>query len=254
MTDVQPLRVLVTGSAGTIGASACAALKARGHFVRGLDRRPSLPTRMHEQVLAELTDGAALHEAARGMDAVVHLAARPGDGNFLTDLLEPNVVGLHHVCEAARLGGARRLVLTSTCQVLMGGPWSGRLNRTDEPYAVANHYAATKVFLEALGQLYAYKHGLEVVVARPGFCPRGQREVKMIQDDATAKSIYLSHHDAGRFFTAAVEHPFTGYGVCYVASRPAEHRLDLEPGRRLLGYDPQDDFPEGLDPEILQPT
>ena len=61
--------VLVTGGTGRLGVHAVAAVRARGHEVRILSRRPGA-----DHVVADLDTGAGLAEAVAGVDAVVHLA------------------------------------------------------------------------------------------------------------------------------------------------------------------------------------
>ena len=105
------MKVLVTGSAGIVGRPVVEALRARGHEVRGFDRRPS--PGLDDAVVADLTDEPAVRAAVAGMEAVVHLAAQPVDAPF-ADLVGPNVVGLYHVMNAAREAAVRRLVLASS--------------------------------------------------------------------------------------------------------------------------------------------
>ena len=56
------MKVLVTGSAGIVGRPVVEALRARGHEVRGFDRRPS--PGLDDAVVADLTDEPAAREAA----------------------------------------------------------------------------------------------------------------------------------------------------------------------------------------------
>ncbi len=107
--------VLVTGSAGRVGQAVVKELLARGEIVRGFDRvpTPGLP----DSHVGNLTDTDAVRRAAEGAHAVIHLAATPDDADFMSEILPNNIIGLHHVLEAARLAGARRLVLASTGQV-----------------------------------------------------------------------------------------------------------------------------------------
>ena len=102
-------------------------------------------------------------------------------------------------------------------------------------------YACTKVFLEALGQVYARQHGMRVLAVRLGWCPRPGQEEEFRQSDV-GPDVYLSPGDAGRFFVAAVTAPdLPPYAVVYCTSRPARRTLhDLSDTTRLLGYEPQD--------------
>ena len=94
-----------------------------------------------------------LERAMDGIQCLVHLAATPDDDDFLTQLLEPNIAGLYHVMEAARLARVRRIILASSGQVnwwqQQTGPWP---IRADDPPSPKYWYAATKMFMEAIGR------------------------------------------------------------------------------------------------------
>src|SRR4051812_44113326 len=99
-------KILVTGSAGTVGRPLCDELQRRGHVVRGLDRAPT--PEVADAVVADVADAGAVQAAVRGMDAVVHLAATPHDRPF-PELVAPNVIGLYNVMDAARAQGLKRV-------------------------------------------------------------------------------------------------------------------------------------------------
>jgi nucleoside-diphosphate-sugar epimerase len=237
--------VLVTGAAGRIGRAVCAELLARGHRVRGLDRVPSPGLR--DAVVGDVANPDDLARAVAGMDTVVHLAATPDEADFLTSLLPNNVVGLYHVLEAARTARLARVVLVSSGQLYRGH--AGPLPITPAtPTSPRNWYALTKVLTEAAGQVYAHAHGLGVVVVRPGWVPRDPAHAAELAASAHGKDSYLSPGDAGRGFAAAVEAKgLPRYTVVHVTSRPlGAPRYDLGPARALLGYEPRDQWPEGL--------
>jgi nucleoside-diphosphate-sugar epimerase len=244
MAETSP--VLVTGSAGRIGQAVVRELSARGRRVRGYDRVPTPCAAEH--VVGDLLDAEALHAAARGAEALVHLAATPDDDDFLTQLLPNNVIGVYHVLEAARQAGVRRLVLASSGQVVWWQRIRGPLPvRADDPPTPRYWYAATKVFLEAAGQAYAESHGLSVVVVRLGWCPRTPEHVRELAATDWGPDVYLSPGDAGRFFACAVEAPDVRFTVVYASSRPARTEMyDLGPAREL-GFEPRDTWPEGVE-------
>ena len=240
--------VLVTGSAGAVGRPVCRWLLERGYRVRGFDRRPTPHVEDHE--VADLADRERVRRAVEGMDAVIHLAAFRDDADFLDHLLEPNVRGLYHVCDAARHGGVRRLVLASSLQAVEGHGWrSGTIRIEDGPRPV-NHYALTKVWAELLGEMYARCYGLSAVSVRIGWLPRDVADAQRLGRHEIGPDVYLSHNDAGRFVGCCVESPSPAPGefaVVFATSRPANRTiLDLEPALRVLGYEPQDTWPEGL--------
>ena len=112
-----------------------------------------------------------------------------------------------------------------------------------------NWYAAAKSLMEAAGHVYAHTHGLDVLVIRCGWCPRDPAHAAELAANPYGKDSYLSPGDAGRCFAAAVEvEPLPRFAVVFATSRPvANPRYDLGPTRALLGYEPRDRWPEGLD-------
>ncbi|MCC9075576.1 NAD(P)-dependent oxidoreductase [Litorilinea aerophila] len=244
----HPQRVLVTGSTGAIGQPVCQRLLERGHHVRGFARRPT--PGLDDYVVGDLSDREAVRRAVEGMETVIHLGAYPNDADFLEVLLEPNVRGLYHVCDAAREFGVKRLVLASTLQTVTGHGWPGRAVRIEDGPKPVNHYALTKVWAEVMGDMYARVYGLSVISARIGWLPRNPTEAKRLVESKIGKDVFFSHGDAQRFFERCVESPTPGPGesaIVFAVSKPAEiERLELEPARRILGYEPQDVWPEGL--------
>lgn len=243
-------QVLVTGSAGTIGQAACKALAAAGHRVRGFDRSASPQSAgLDDAVVADLTDREAVEQAMVGVQSVVHLAAVPSDAPFVEQLVGPNVIGLFHVMDAARQAGVQRVVLASSCQAV------GRLLQThdgplsaDTPPAPNNHYGLTKVWAEQMGEMYARCWGLSVIATRIGWLPRRLMNPDTVREDSIIHDLYLSPDDAGRFFTCAVEAEGVDFAILYACGpgRPGQPCVDLEPSRRLIGYEPRDRWPTGL--------
>lgn len=243
-------RVLVTGSSGAIGQPVCRYLQERGHQVRGFDRQPG--AELADFVPGDLVDRDQVQSAVSGMDTVIHLAAYPNDADFLAVLLEPNVRGLYHICDAARQAGVKRLVLASSIQVISGhGRQEGTTIHLTDDAKPTNHYALTKVWAETMGEMYARCYQLAVINVRIGWFPRNPPEAQRLAEAAPfGPNVFFSHRDAQRFFACCVEaaEPAPGQAVTvFAASQPSTFpRLDLEPARRILGYEPQDRWPAGL--------
>ncbi len=237
----------MTGSAGRIGRAVSAELLARGYRVRGFDRVPSPDLADHLE--GDLTRPADLARAMAGVETLIHLAGTPDEDDFLTMLLPNNVVGLYHVLEQARLAGVGRVVLASSGQVVRGHPGPFPI-RPEMPTAPRNWYASVKVLVEAAGHVYAHVHGLSVIVIRCGWCPRDAAHAAELEHSPFGKASYLSPGDAGRCFAAAVEvDPAPRFAIVFATSRPVgSPRYDLGPTRELLGYEPQDRWPAGLEP------
>ena len=245
---VQPISVLVTGSSGRIGRAVVAELQQRGHKVRGFDRAPT--PGLGDCVIADLTDRAAIDCAMHGIDCLVHLAATPDDEDFLTQLLPNNIVGLFHVMESARVAGVKRIVLPSSGQVnwwqLQRGPFP---IRTEDALSPRSWYAATKMFMEAIGSGFVETDNISVIIARLGWCPRTVGQLGEIAASDDAKDVYFSPGDAGRFFACAVEAPAeVRHAIVYAASRPVSQvRFDMSSAAKLLGYEPQEMWPQGTE-------
>jgi uronate dehydrogenase len=244
----NPKRVLVTGSTGAIGEPVAQWLLARGHHVRGFARRPS--PGLEDYVEGDLNDQDAVRHAVEGMQVVIHLGAYPNDADFLSVLLEPNVRGLYHICDAAREFQVERLSLASTMQTVTGHGWPERAIKIEEGPKPVNHYALTKVWAEEMGMMVARVHGLSVVNVRIGWLPRNPKEADAVKASKIGPDCFFSHADAQRFYERVVEAENPGPGeavTVFATSKPKSiERMDLEPARRILGYEPQDVWPNGL--------
>jgi uronate dehydrogenase len=242
------LPVLVTGSAGRIGQAVVQELKARCQMVRGYDLLPTPGA--DESFVGDVSDAGALGRAMQGTGALVHLAAIPDDDDFLTKLLPNNIVAVYHVLEAARLAGVRRIVLASSGQVAWWQRFTGPLPiRVDAPPTPRAWYAVAKVFLEAAGRAYAESHQMSVIAARLGWCPRTPEHAAELAATEWGPDVYLSPGDAGRFFAQAVAAPADlRFAVVYACSRPPHSETyDLKPAKDLLGFEPQDTWPQGIE-------
>jgi nucleoside-diphosphate-sugar epimerase len=242
--------VLVTGSAGRIGQAVVQELNRRGRSLRGFDRVPT--PGIDDYVVGNVTDPQAVARACAGAGTLIHLAATPDDADFLSELVPNNLIGVYNVLEAARAAGAKRLILASSGQVV----WWQRLHGPlpigpDVPPTPRAWYACCKMFLEGAGRALAEGHGLSVIVARLGWCPRNREHVEELRGTEWGPDVYLSPGDAGRFFACAVEAPPVNFAVVYAASKPVRRAyFDLETARRVVGFEPQERWPEGVEANL----
>ena len=102
---------------------------------------------------------------------------------------------------------------------------------TDEPVRPDSRYGASKAFGEALGALYAYKHGLRVTCLRIG-------NVTDTPADKRRLSIWLSPQDLVQLIRIGLEHPDIRHEIFFGASDNARTFWDNEPAFRY-GYRPQ---------------
>ena len=180
------MRALVTGGTGFVGANLVAALNERGIATRVLHRPTSsmdaLEGLAYEAVVGDvLDDPDELAEAVEGCDWVFHTAAVADYWRQGSDwLYRVNVEGTRHTLQAARLGGAKRFVFTSSLAA-MGLPQPGELlDESDEfdlrpeqfPYGHSKHLAEQEV-------RRVLADGLEAVIVNPSVV-LGPRDVNKI--------------------------------------------------------------------------
>jgi len=229
--------VLVTGAAGNVGSHVTATLRPT-HAVRAFDRVP-LPADPAAHT-GDITDRAAVDRAMAGVHTVVHFGGCPRmEADFLRDLIKPNVEGLWHLLDAARLAGVKRVIFASSTNVAFGATELPRL--TPATVHVFNPYGATKAFGENLGRWFHDTYGIEFLAVRIGYF-RGNYDDAGLHEP-WLRRIWLGPRDCARFFRLAVDAPAFGYGVVYACSRAPDHYLDLSTARQLIGYEPEEEVP-----------
>lgn len=123
--------VLITGAAGSIGATFVRALGDQGWRRRCLVHRRAV-VEADETVTGDLSIPTSLHEAVEGADVIVHLAALT-HSRSLARYREVNVVGTMNLLAAARLGDVGRFVFVSTRAISPeGGAYSCSKARAEE--------------------------------------------------------------------------------------------------------------------------
>lgn len=164
---------LVTGGTGFVGSHVAEQAIRRGHAVRCL-ARPNSDTAFLRAVGAEvvpgdLTDAAALAAAVRGVDVVVHSAAKVGDWGHVDEYRQVNVEGLRLLLDAVKGAPLQRFVHVSSLGVYAARHHFGTDEREPLPDDHIDGYTQSKVEAEKLALEYHRRHGVPVTVVRPGF-------------------------------------------------------------------------------------
>ncbi|MPZ66699.1 MAG: NAD-dependent epimerase/dehydratase family protein [Pseudonocardiaceae bacterium] len=236
--------VLVTGATGRIAAAVCPGLAEAGVTVRGTDIA-DLPAGL-PGTTADLTDPAAgpvLAELLDGVDAVLHLGAIPHEDGW-PRILAANIDATQRVLDAARAAGVGRVVLASSNHAtgFTRRPPDGTALPAAAPMRPDTFYGVSKATMEALGALYAERHGMDVVALRIGsFLPRPTAPRHL--------ATWLSPGDAVRLAHAALTTPEPGFATVWGISANTRRWWSLTEGA-TLGYHPVDDS-EGFAGEIL---
>ncbi|MEP7311061.1 MAG: NAD-dependent epimerase/dehydratase family protein [Pseudomonadota bacterium] len=163
-------RVLVTGATGFVGTQLCTVLEASGCKVRRAVRYPATSTSPQDTtVVGEIDSNTRWEQALRGIDSIVHLAARV---HVLNDsplnehaYIESNAQGTRRLAEAAAGAGIGRMVFLSSIKV--NGEESGVASFTsaDAPRPV-DAYGRSKLLAENYLRETADRAGMEAVIVR----------------------------------------------------------------------------------------
>ena len=251
------MKFAVTGAAGTIGSRLCQDL-ARDHQVVRIDLAGA-------DVVADVQDLDALTAAFAGCDTVVHLAGVVAVETSWEDTAGPNIAGTYNAFEAARRAGVRRVIFASSNHCVgqyeaenapaIYTPGFGLVVRTDAPYRPDGLYGVWKAFGEVLGRYYSDAHGLQVTCVRIGSITAPDRP----DDPSVAESsgwlglttaqkferyaaTWMSQRDFARLVRAICARDVP-YAIVYGVGDNATRFWDLEPGRAIFGFWPEDGTP-----------
>ncbi len=173
---------LVTGAAGFIGSHLCEALLAAGWRVVGLDsfdtfyepavKRKNLTACVGRPgfslVEGDIRESATVENALRGVDMVVHLAARAGVRPSIEQPLlyqDVNVRGTCVILEAMRKCGVRRMVFAGSSSVY-GNNSKVPFSETDNVDFPISPYAATKKAGELICHTYHHLFEMDITCLR----------------------------------------------------------------------------------------
>jgi UDP-glucose 4-epimerase len=173
------VKVLVTGGAGFIGSHVVDRLIAHGHdpVIFDLNASAHHPPTEVKAVLGDIADRDTAWRAARGCEAIIHLAAVADVSDVLADPVRSdriNVHGTQTILEAARHNEIERVVYGSTVWVYGNAPVEGVLDEESPLSLPAHFYTATKMAGEMYCRSYTHLYGLEHTILRFGI-PYGPR-------------------------------------------------------------------------------
>jgi len=226
------VKALVTGATGFVGSAVARALLREGWEVRALVRpranRRNLDRLTVESVPGELSDTASLERAARGCEALFHVAAdyRFGAPNP-EELYRTNVEGTRNVLDAARIAGVKRVVHTSSVATI-GIPADGSPGNESTLVALTDMigpYKRSKFLAEQVAR-EAARAGVSVVIVNPS-APVGPGDVR-----PTPTGQMVREAASGRM-PAYVD---TGLNIVHVDDVAAGHLLALRHGRDGESY------------------
>ena len=201
--------VLITGAGGDVGKRITPLLKAAYPNVILSDMTKLADTMGCEFRLAELSDVGAVEKAVAGVDGIVHLGGFSVEGPWNT-ILNANIVGCYNLFEAARKAAVKRVIFASSNHAVGYYPRADKIP-TNVNVLPDSRYGVSKAFGEALGAMYAMKHGMGVTSLRIGNVGEQPLDVRRL-------AIMLHPEDLVQLIRIGLDHPDIGYEVFYGAS------------------------------------
>ena len=241
------MRILVTGTAGRVGAATAKELLEHGYSVRGVDKhapKDDLRTSI-ENVYVDLTDRIGMLRAAEGCDAIAHLAAIPNPGILDDHIIHTNVVGTQYIFAAAEAHGINRVSIASTCCAF--GIFFAR-HSIDPQYLPMNEahpdlpqdlYGLSKVLNEETARAYTRRCGMTTTALRlttvydlPEAAERHSRWLHHKLGDSEHRQndlwSYIDLKDCARAFRLSLENAVVGTNsTAIIAARDSFTRLDI---------------------------
>lgn len=221
--------VLITGASGGIGTRMRTLLKGVYPQLRLSDLKAPADLRPDETFMsANLANLDEVEEIVDGVDGIVHLGGFSVEGPWDT-ILNSNIVGCYNLFDAAHRKGVKRIVFASSNHAVGFYPRRRKIG-TDEPVRPDTRYGLSKAFGEALGALYAYKHGLRVTCIRIG-------NFGDVPLDKRRLAIWLKPEDLVQLIRIGLDHPDLKYEIFFGASDNDRAWWDNETAFRY-GYRP----------------
>lgn len=225
--DMQ--RVLITGAAGGVGTHLRKLMKPLYNEIILSDLNEPASLQPDEKfIAANLNDLTAVEELVDGVDGIVHMGGVSIEGPW-ESILNSNIIGCYNLFEAARRKGVKRIIFASSNHAVGFYPRSETIDNNVTPRP-DTRYGVSKAFGEALGAMYAYKHGLGVTCLRIG-------NVGLEPLDERRLSIWISPEDLVQLIRIGLERPNLVFEVMYGISDNERAWFDNAHAKEL-GYKP----------------
>ena len=224
-------RVLLTGAAGDVGRRITPLLKAIYPELVLSDLAAPAETHGLAFRKAELGSLAEVQAAVAGVDGIIHLGGFSVEGPWET-ILNANIGGCYNLFEAARLAGVTRIIFASSNHAAGFYPRDETIP-AEAPPLPDSRYGVSKAFGEALGALYAMKHGIGVTSLRIG-------NVGEVPLDVRRLAIMLHPEDLVQLIRIGLEHPDIVNEVFYGVSGNTRSWYDNSRAESF-GYRPKHD-------------
>ncbi len=229
MSGDKNRKIVFTGASGGIGTMIRPLLAARyAGLVLSDMVKPANLLPGETFVAADLTKPEEVAAAVKGAHSVIHFGGFSVEGPWET-ILQANIIGCYNLFDAAQKAGVKRVIFASSNHAVGFYRRSQKI-RTDVTTRPDSRYGVSKAFGEALGAMYADKHGLSVTCLRIGNVGTTALDVRRL-------AIWVSPEDLVQLIGIGLDHPDIRFEIMYGASDNASSWWDNSNARKL-GYRP----------------
>jgi hypothetical protein len=180
-------------------------------------------------VRCDLADRDAVMALTEGVDAVLHFGGVSVEDKF-ENIMNANILGLHHLYEAVHKRGIRRVIYASSSHVVGYYPTTQVVDAS-VPLRPDGIYGVSKCFGEALSRYYYDRFGIETVCLRIGSSFDAPRNARMM-------TTFLAYDDLVELVRCALFTPRVGHTITYGVSDNSVKWWDNREAAHL-GFVPQ---------------
>ncbi|MFT5089851.1 MAG: nucleoside-diphosphate-sugar epimerase [Candidatus Latescibacterota bacterium] len=239
------MNLLITGAATSLGKALASSLKDQ-HTLRLTDKGP-LDTDL-DFTQSQLGHDESTDELVKGIDAIVHLAYSPRDGDDETEFLDANSRRHYNLLLAAAEAEVKSVIVLSTLDFFLTYPEHMTVSEDWKPLPTTDPAQLGAHLAEFTAREFAHSHALDVVIVRLGHVVHADRIAGQAYDP-----IWLDERDAARAIDLMVQNRHTlnrrrprSYRTLHLQSVSPRARFSSNRICESLDFTPQYNFEDHL--------
>lgn len=164
------MKILITGSSGTIGTRLFEKLLVQGFDVIGFDKKRNKWNKELNSltIVGNLLKKSDLEKIPKDVDAIIHLAANPRVYDLVVDpdLARDNMLTVYNILEFARRNNVKKVMFSSSRETYGNRKIIKSSEKDVDIRLCESPYAASKITGEVLMYSYQKCYGIDYIVFR----------------------------------------------------------------------------------------